>query len=170
MPAFEEINSLELEEDAEFERRSRQLQRAGRALMFLMLVAALLGLLGGPGVLSTTVASQEPEGLRVRYRRFERFATPVTLQIDLAQVRAADGKVRLRWKQEYLEGFEILHVLPQPQSVIATWPHLLFVFETVNPRSVRLTFHLKAQRMGLFHGEIASDDLPSLRFTQFVYP
>ena len=62
------VDGLQLEEDASFRRRAWAVQRAGWALMALLLLGAILGLLGS-GPLSTATADV-PGLMRIEYQRF----------------------------------------------------------------------------------------------------
>jgi hypothetical protein len=169
MAAPRKINSLELDEDLGFQRRSWKIQRVGWAFMLVVGVAALMGLLGGPGVLST--ASTRADGLSVHYQRFERFETPMMLRVGLPASKTPDGKIQLRWNRAYLDCFEIRKVIPEPQSVMASAFHLTFVFQADGlGKAAYVAFHLEPKEAGVLHAELQAGDARALQFTQLVYP
>ena len=126
--------NLQINEDIGFQRRVWRFQPAGRGVMALVVLAALLGLLE-PGLLSNGASADSPQaGLGVKeYERFLRFMKPTTLRIDLEPGAVTEGEARVRLGRQYIEGVQIQHVTPQPQSVEAGSKGFSYVFNIGEP-------------------------------------
>jgi hypothetical protein len=164
-------DSLEIDQDLAFQRRSWKVQRIVWVLMFLLIVAALLGLLGGSGAFSTTTVGHESGPFRIQYQRFGRFETSSLLRVILTEGNSAEGQVEITVNQEYLDSFEISQVTPPPEIVMAGQQYLTYLFRLRDSQARgALVFCLKPNRIGLLHGEIGLDQFQRIQFTQLIYP
>jgi hypothetical protein len=164
--------NLQINEDIGFQRRVWRFQTAGRVVMALVVLAALLGLLG-PGLLSNGASADSPQaGLGVKeYERFLRFMKPTTLRIGLEPGAVTEGEARVWLDRQYIEGVQIQHVTPQPQSVEAGSKGLTYVFNIGEPdQPTVFTFDLQPQKMGLLEGRVGLEGEEPVSFTQLVYP
>ena len=126
--------NLQINEDIGFQRRVWRFQTAGRVVMALVVLAALLGLLE-PGLLSNGASADSPQaGLGGKeYERFLRFMKPTTLRIGLEPGAVTEGEARVWLGRQYIEGVQIQHVTPQPQSVEAGSKGFSYVFNIGEP-------------------------------------
>jgi hypothetical protein len=163
---------LEINEDIDFQQRVWRFQTAGRVVMALVLLAALLGLLG-PGLLSNGASADSLQaGLGVKeYERFLRYMKPTTLRISLEPGAVTQREARVWLDRQYVEGVQIQHVTPQPESVEAGPEGLTYVFDVTDPdQPTAFTFDLQPQKMGLLRGRVGLEGEEPVSFTQFVYP
>lgn len=143
----------------------------GWVVMTLVLLAALLGLFGS-GYLDRARAGAEGSQLWMEYNRFGRLEAETTeLRVHFGPDTSADGKVRLWFSREYMEGVKIMSLNPLPLSVEAGAERYTYVFSVPaeGPRS-DVIFHLEPEEMGRLKGRVGLDGGPSLDFRQFVYP
>jgi hypothetical protein len=167
-----QVGELQINEDLGFQRRLWRFQTIGRIVMALVLVAALLGLLG-PGLLSNGASDDSPQaGLGVKeYERFLRFMKPTTLRIGLEPGAVMEGEARIWLDRQYVEGFQIQHVTPQPERVEAGSRGLTYVFNVEDPNQpTAFWFDLQPQKMGLLQGRVGLEGKEPVSFKQFVYP
>jgi hypothetical protein len=142
-------------------------QRVGWAVFALIIVAAALGLFG-PGLLSAATAEQGP--LRVSYNRFQRFDSPTTLDVHVAEGVAGDS-VAVWLPRDYLQHVEITSISPEPHEVRYADNRLTYIFSLQQPGAPAwITFHLRPLRPGPLPGQVGLGEGPPLQFTQFVYP
>jgi hypothetical protein len=163
---------LQINEDIGFQRRIWRFQTVGRVVMALVLLAALLGLLG-PGLLSNHASADSPQAaLGVKeYERFLRFMKPTTLRIGLEPGAVTEREARVWFDRQYIEGVQIQHITPQPESVEAGSKGLTYVFNVEDPnQSTAFSFDLQPQKMGLLQGRVGLEGEEPVSFKQFVYP
>jgi hypothetical protein len=163
---------LEISENLDFQRRVWAFQRVGWVLMALVVLVALLGLLG-PGLLSTSAkAENENANLSIReYERFLRFFKPTDLRLQLDPGATTDGEAHVWLDRQYVEGFQVQRVTPEPESVEVGPDRLTYVFnvdELEGPTAV--AFNLQPQKFGRLQGQVGLEGEEPVSFGQFVYP
>ena len=163
---------LELNENMGSQRRLWRFQTAGRVVTVLVLLAALLGLLG-PGLLSNGASADSAQvelGVK-EYERFLRFMKPTTLRIGLEPGALTQREARVWLDRQYIEGMQIQHVTPEPESMEAGPTRLTYVFNIEDPdQSTAFSFDLQPQKMGLLEGRVGLEGEEPVSFKQFVYP
>ena len=162
------IGDLERERDLEFQQREWTWQRAGWAVMGLIVLAALIGLLGS-GPLSRTSTAQGP--LRLEYARFERRHAPTGLELTLTGAPAEAGQVDLWFSLDFLEGIEITSIVPDPESAEVANEGMVYRFAVDgSAREFIMRLAFEHNDPGVRTGAIGVVDGPEIRFSQFVYP
>ena len=100
-----------------------------------------------------------------------RFMKPTTLRIGLEPGAVTEGEARVWLGRQYIEGVQIQHVTPQPQSVEAGSKGFTYVFNIGEPdQPTVFTFDLQPQKMGLLEGRVGLEGEEPVSFTQLVYP
>ena len=165
----EQARDLQIEEDLSFQRHQMRFERIGWAVMGLVVLAALVGLLGG-GPLSTATAGTDDDPIRVRYERFDRRARPTVLTVELVPP-ATEGQARVAVDRAWAEGVTIEAIQPEPESVDVGPEHLVYAF-AVQPGAerVQVTFQFEYERWGWLACEIGLDGGPAQSFGMFVFP
>jgi hypothetical protein len=166
------VGDLEINENIDFQRRIWRFQTAGRTVMALVLVAALLGLLG-PGLLSNGASADSPQAeLGVKeYEKFLRFMKPTTLRIGMEPGAVTERAARVWFDRQYIEGVQIQHITPQPERVEAGSKGFTYVFNVEDPdQATVFSFDLQPQKMGLLQGRVGLEGGEPVSFKQFVYP
>ena len=162
-------SGLELDQDLAYQRRAWRAQRIAWLIMLLIVLAALIGLFGHGPLSRTTVGPNG--GLQLEYERFARLLTPTTLRFRTSSGAIQGDELRLWISNDYLQGIQIEHVSPMPQTVEAGPDGLVFVFRLTEPgRPMTATFQARPERIGRISGHAALTDRQPIRFNQFVYP
>jgi hypothetical protein len=157
--------------DIKYEQREWRAQRAAWVIMLLLVVAALLGLLGAPGLLGVARRSAADGSITVEYERISRFHAPAELVIEVSPDFVDNGEVRLWVDAAYVEGQSIDSIAPEPESSDLEPGRIVYTFTVSQADApLRITFHYmhdsswrSEAAMGLMNGE-------PVRFTQLVLP
>ena len=165
-------DGLEVNEDPAFQRRDWAAERVGWAAMAAVIVAALLGLFG-QGIFGKGTVGDAGAQISVdEYDRFLRFGKPTTLSVRLDPASATDGEMRVWVSREYLQGFQIQGISPQPDRAMTGPERMTYAFGvgvgTGGPATI--TFELQPDKVGLVEGRVGLDGGRSLRLRQFAYP
>lgn len=156
---------LQLDVDMAFQRRQWAIQRAGWAVMTLIVLLGLLGAFGN-GALSHAV--EESGTLRVEYERFVRAAAPSELKLRVTHPAEV---VHLQIDRPYLDAMPYQHIYPEPQSVQGDARHLVLTFDASPPDALEISIDVKPRRIGTVHATIRDVDAGTpLSWRQLVYP
>lgn len=162
---------LHEETDKRFPRRRRRLERAGWVAITLIALATVLGLFGGPGILTRTMAACETVPLRVEYPRFARLQAPMSLLVEFESDAIHDGRATLWLSRSYLDAVEVVSVFPQPQTSLTMADGVQLVFNVAQSTSapmVSLTLH--PIRAGAVGGALGADADHALPIRHLVCP
>ena len=162
-------DGLELNHDVPFQRADWRAQRIGWVVLFLIVLAALAGLLG-KGPLSDVSAASPQGQIQVEYDRFLHYRDPTSLQIHLKPPADADNELRVAFDHSYLHGFEIQRITPEPREELAGETEHVFVFEADDVRrSTWIVLHLDPDEFGTIEGSLRVGD-ESILIRHFIYP
>lgn len=143
-----------------------RIQRVSWVLLYALLGAILLGVLGR-GPLSET-RLQSPDGaFAMEYERFMRHHSPDLLRLT---VRPASDRFRIRLAHGYIERVQVERIVPEPQETRSEEGATVFVFEAAAGRPARVEVYVRPQKIGPIEGWVALDDGPPRAFGHFVYP
>ena len=163
MAEVKRVGDLEISEDTRFQQRQWSLHRIAWALLVALLVLAGLGLFSS-GPISQTSRASKDSGLTLDYERYLRFGKPTEVSLELERAR---GETELTVEAEYLAGFSIERVSPEPDSVRSARDRLIYSFEA--PPS-QVTFSLTPREVGGQEGSFSLKGAERLSLSQFVYP
>ena len=154
--------TLQIDEDINFQRKEWMFQRIGVALLFLFVVAAVLGLTGMGGPLGRGEAGDSSGALRVEYERFVRRGSfsKVTLHLH-----GAPGAIRFWVGAPYFERAQIDSVSPAPELVSVESSRHVYQIRAGSP-DVIVTLNVKHEDAGRLEAEVGLVDGPSVRFSQ----
>jgi hypothetical protein len=161
---------LEVNQDLNFQRRMWRIQRAGWAIMTILLLGGLFGLFG-VGPLSEARALAADGTLRVDYSRFARFetSTKVTVYIDPAVTQQEE--VRLWVKQDYLRPVQIERISPAPDREAVAEGGQVYVFKIEDPgQPAEIYLYLWPRNVGIYQGGLGLEGTDPVQFRQLVYP
>lgn len=164
MGEMKTVGDLRVSEEIRFEKKEWTAQRIGWIAMGVILVAALLGLLGG-GPLGRATAGDERSGLWVQYDRFARNTARSELTIHVERGR----EIRLWISNDYLRSMQVKEILPEPDEVRSLPDRMLFVFHAVQAPAVILV-SMETRRVGRVPAQIGLENGPRVQFRQFIYP
>ena len=161
---------LGIREDMRRQRAEWIIERAGWALIALVLVAALAGLLGH-GPLSRATAGEPGSRLWAEYHRFERHQAPTELRVHLGPGAGSGGELRVWVGRGYLDAIELERVDPEPVAVEAGADQHVFVFAMPDPgRPTSVLFRFQPDTYGSLRGRLGLPDGEEVTFDQFAYP
>jgi hypothetical protein len=162
--------SIQIEEDLTYQRREWRFERAGWAVMVVLLLAGLLGLFGY-GPLSRARAGTQG-ALMVRYDRLQRASAPTEYHFQAAPWLTRNGQLRLRFDDALLDEVEMESILPEPVQMRAGPGYTEFVFAmdgTEGP-SAHLQFQFKPATFGHVRGRVSTEGAEPLVIDQIIFP
>lgn len=148
--------------------RTWRLQLVGLALLGIIFVAALLGFFGsGP----MAIAEVRSGSLQLEYPRYLRATVPVDLRFTALPARGSGGKLKIRLPSAYLENFELLSAVPEPERMQDEAGMIAFDLNgrEGQPFVFLLTLRAKQTSAGRVQGE-ASSGGETVRFRQMIWP
>ena len=154
-----------------FQRRSWTVERAGWAGMALLILAGLLGLLGGSGWLLEAAAATPDGGLRLRYDRTQRLGSPTNFQLEL-RAPPERGQAELRLHPGFVGHWRIESIVPAPETASAGPDGLRLAFR-IAPGAAVLPVVLRGQPaggFGLVRAVLTAGEGPVLPVAVLVWP
>ena len=154
--------TLEIDDDIAFQRKEWVSQRAGVALLFLIVIGALMGVTGVGGPLSRAEASDAEGTVHLEYERIVRRGAMATMALHL---RAGAGDVQFWVASPYFENVIVETVAPEP-TLVSVEParHVYTIRAGAAP--VTVTLYVEHTTVGRIVGEVGLVGGPSVRFTQ----
>jgi hypothetical protein len=152
-----------------YQRKDWAMQRIGWAIMAVIVLAALLGLLGGAGPLSLASVRTEDGSLQLEYLRFIHLLEPNQLRLYV-QTAPAQDELRIRLNDDYIHSFGVDSISPEPESVEASEDSLIYVFQVSPEERVEIVFHLNPIEAANLHGRIGLEDGRTIEFDQIIFP
>jgi hypothetical protein len=157
------VESVVPEQDVTFLRRWVVVQRIGRTVVGLFLVAALLGVFG-TGPLAHATASASGGAVTVDYDRFLRTTQSSSLQVA---VQGGSGGGDIELASSYLSSIDVSDVSPQPDSETARGDRLVLSYQDQLPDQVQITVF--PQTIGVHSAQLWVGGR-TVSFRQVVYP
>jgi len=168
---IQRVGDLEIEQDLRFQRREWRVQRIGWLLMALLICAALLGVFGGGGLLTGASDSAAGGAAKISYQRFARLSAPASLKVRFPESAVQNGMLQVAVERDYIEGVQIEHITPEPESVEVTADAIVYTFAVGDPSGAgQVAFHYTTESIGLVSGWVELADTERLTLRQFVYP
>jgi hypothetical protein len=168
MPADD---GLEIDQDLAFYGRLCAVQRAGWAVIGTILLAALCGLFG-TGPFSEAVAGKDL-GFQVKYSRFGRTRSPLTLRLSIGPGIGGGGELRVSLGRRFIENVEMKGITPPPDTALAGPDDVTYVFRRKSgDRPVALLFRYQSEAHGLLRTRVSveGDGGGTLEIRQIYYP
>jgi hypothetical protein len=144
-----------------------RLQRAGWAVMLLVMILAVAGVFG-TGLFSR--AHVRGEGFEVSYPRFQRMTATNDLVVTVPVSQADRTQIGIHG--DHIRSFEISNLTPQSESSMATRDGLFFTFRSVPGRPLVITFRMHASdgTFGSVSGAVSVKGRGRVEFRQVVWP
>lgn len=150
-------------------RAAWRVERAGWAVMGLMLLAALLGLFGdGP---MSRAHSGSARSLGIEYDRLVRSSAPTQYRFVVNPALATRGQLVLRFDRALVERMELESIVPEPEHQSAGADHTDFLFR-IEPGAapVHIDVRYRPATFGWQRGRISIAGAHTLVIGQFAYP
>jgi hypothetical protein len=173
MSQIQRVGDLELSQDLTFQQKEWKIQRIGWVIMFLVLLLALLGFMGGEGLVTAATTGQDGDSLRIYYDRFSRFSKPMTLQFQFSGAATKAATVRVWLNRDYVESVKIDMIEPEPENVEAAADRMIYTFAQAEPgQPITVIFHLATERFGVLNGRagLEADAGGTVEFSHISYP
>jgi len=134
-----------------------------------VLLAAFLGLLGGPGALSSATIQSEDGNVVVSYRRFLHMQADAQLSVTVRAAAVGGGELPVSFANSWLGEVDLRGISPQPivQRAVGDEVTMLFAVSPSAELTVSLTF--RPSRLWRQNGSVRVGS-ETVRFSQFVYP
>jgi hypothetical protein len=167
MSGLPRVGDLEIVQDLAHQKREWRFERAGWAVLAVLVALALLGLFGDGPLSERTLASADGQ-LRIEYDRFLRREAPATLRVHVAARPSTEVRVWLG--RDYLERVNRREISPLPQRVEEGPARHEYVFRLASADTpLTVVFRLTPESIGTLLGQIGIGEA-RLEFSQFVYP
>lgn len=153
-PAGVKSTARGLHFDETFQRREWRAQRAGWAVLALLVGGALAGLTGGSGPLARARVAQS--SLEVDYPRIARRLRDA--EVTIRSHAATSGRFALRVERALFEDFALERVVPPPASVASDAEALRFEFALAAAGPIEIDFALRGERAGAGRAALAAGD------------
>ena len=161
------FGDLEVTYDPAHEEREWIVQRIGWAVMLLLAAAALAGLLG-PGPLSDVAAGQIGSPLRVEYERFVRYQAPGELRFYCRP--EGKDKFQLSFDRAFIEATEIKEISPEPLETSAHGEKYSYTFRRTGGEEQLVTFRIEGDQFGKTKTEVQLEEGAKVELRQFYWP
>lgn len=161
---------LEIEVAPGFQRASWRVERIAWCVFGALVVLALLGLLGGAGLLANGSARQGDAA--VEFGRFERMQSPATLVVR--GLTDASGALRVQIPMSYIHEASVESITPAPASARVLADGIVeYVFDGVPGippgTPMQVEWRMAFDTPGVKRAEVRVNGA-ALSFRQFVYP
>lgn len=156
--------TLEIQQDLDFQRRWHTVQRVGRVVLLLALLAAVVGIFG-TGPLAHASADGPGGTFSVDYDRFLRTTQGSSLQVSPSTTQSGGGTIAVA--SSYADAIDVNDVTPQPDSETATADRIVLSYQQRLPAQVQISVF--PQRIGVHRATIWVRGRP-LSFRQVVWP
>jgi hypothetical protein len=142
--------------DETFQRREWRAQRAGWAVLALLVGAALAGLTGGSGPFARARLGGAQGSLEVEHERIARRLRDS--EVTVRARAAAPGRLVLRVDRSLFDDFALERVVPTPAAVAAESEALRFEFALAAAGAIEIDFALRGRRAGAGRATVAAGD------------
>lgn len=153
---------MEIDEQLDAHRRGWVAQRYGLVFIFSLIVLAAIGVFGD-GV--TSSSRESANSVTVESERFYRFEASMDIKISVSN--SADGEVTVAFPNDYLQGFRIESIQPEPKENKNVDGEVRYIFQ--GSGNFDITFFLIPQQVGSIRGSVTVNE-NKFSLNHFIYP
>jgi hypothetical protein len=157
----ESSRALQMDEDLQFFQRTLSIQYVARWVVFILLIAACLGLFG-TGFLSNRTIKQA--GMELQYEYFLRRESKTEIVLHQNE---SEAFTVIRFPTSYLKHFTIEKTIPEPHFTGIENGYTNYVFQTSGASTVRL--FISPEDFGSVSGDMLINDR-HFHLSHFIYP
>jgi hypothetical protein len=163
-------NDLDLRDDPAFQRGEWFVQRVAWVFWFLIIVAALAGLLG-PGPLSSATVESADKALAVNFQRFLHYHNPTEINLQLTKRGGLQDSAEVFIDHALLDRIEVRRIEPEPVDSRISEAGVTHVF-SIPPgaASGQITYWVNFEKYGKATGRMKLDGRSDVTLQQFVFP
>lgn len=160
---------LEIDEDLKLERRTWVIQRISWIIMFLILIAALLGFTGRGGLegINKMKATSALQSMEIEYERYLRNEVSSEMKVNLRNVNSSNPSIF--FSKEFYENIRVEQIVPEPEMVQVGPTGITYTFQANHPES-HIMLYIKPMHIGSLNITARGPNNDALRFSLFVYP
>jgi hypothetical protein len=167
-PRLFQVDSLTIDEDLEFQRRSWRAQRIGQSLVALFVLGGLLGVFGR-GWLAEREASAP--GITVNYPGFLRLQAPAEITVRLALDPSARERAVELWLDDAIaERFEFTEIMPEPESRRLQDGRPVHRFTVRGDSAATIRLRVNPRHCGWSRARLGLVGGPEVELRQLIYP
>ena len=161
---------IEISEDIAFQRRSWQAQRVGRLLVFLLVGAALTGVVGGGGLANVTITA--PDGtIAVEHRRVLRNHADAPLDVRVSGDSSVAAPLTLWLSRELVRSLDLERAVPATTKEWSEDGRVMLEFAPPpSGRGGEIRLHLRTRNPGRLEGELGVVGGGAVRLRFMVLP
>jgi hypothetical protein len=137
--------------------------------MAVILVLAILGLLGGPGILSDVVWGKAGEGVWVEGRRVERHHRPTEVVFHVADGAGSGGRMEVWVEGSFLEKMKMERVVPEPVEVRREGARLVMTV-VLEGKGREVKVEMEPEEVGSSRGRVGVTGVGEAEVRQWVLP
>ena len=153
---------LQLEEELEAHKKGWVAQRIGLALIYILVIAAAIGLFGDGLASKKTQSAQQ---VTVESERFYRFQA--AMQLKISSINTSGSDLTVSFPNDYLKHFEVKSIAPEPARNQFTNNRVQYTFDATG--DAEITFFLVPQSRGNISGSLNVND-QSFQLSHFIFP
>ena len=167
MNEVKRVGDLETEQNISLEKKFWIIQRIGWMIMLIFVVCAVLGILGGSGVLNNQTKSDQKTGLTLKYDMFLKRDAGSELDVILP---SHDSSTKIFVSKSYIDKIQIKDVDPEPDIVTSVEQGYIYSFPS-SGSSLHVHFYLWPDNttFGQVTGSVGEGNRPTITFNQWVY-
>jgi hypothetical protein len=164
------VGGLEIEHDMRFVQRTWRVQRIGRLVWLLLIIATLLGAFGH-GWLASDRAVTADGKLSIEYERIAHVQAPCRMQVNVSPEASTDGEFRLWIGRKCLDNGTLRMISPEPIHMTSSGERIIYAFRSSEPsEDAHITIDLKIEKFGSKQIERGLIDGPELKLSQLILP
>jgi hypothetical protein len=160
------VGEIEVPFDPDLEQRAYRVRIVASVVGLLLLLAALLGVLGGRGPLASNDVTTAAGDAQLSYHRFLRYSSSDELQVQFPRVEG--DRASVAFSNDYLNAVEVHSTSVQPSSVTSLADRTVYTFDA--QPGAEVTFSVEPQEIGHSEGILYGPGGSSASFGQWVYP
>ncbi len=149
------------------QRREWKIERAGWLVIAGVLLAGMLGGLGGGPIAH---AARTAGAAHLDFDRLVRHGVATDLRLVIGPEAAVNGQIQVALDWEYLAAMQIRDILPAPLRSRSVEGRLLLEFAATAGAATPVVLELEPHAAGRHTGYLTVGDGPALEFAQIVYP
>jgi hypothetical protein len=167
MPSAERV--LGIDSRPSFRRGERQVLSIGRAILWVVIAAAVIGLLGRGGI-SRAEARTADGKIYLRYERIARSGVDTCLHLEFVTPKEQQTQFTIWMNREAFEDTQVIRITPQPVALSLTHDRVFLDIDEPSSGNARHVFiEYQPGTPGMNQLQVGLGDASELRVIQFVH-